>query len=90
MRIKFVVTAGLAAAMETDPATNSAVLDALRRFTSGEWGELPQEDKEANDRDLLAECGRVLARYPTPSGPIYIIYYPGSEEPATILYCAEY
>lgn len=88
--LKFVVTSGLAAAMERDPATNSAVLDALRRFVAHEWGDVPQEDAEANDRDLAESCGRVLARYKTPSDDIYIICYPGTDEPATILFCREY
>ena len=88
--IKFVMTQGLAAAADENPATGAAIYDALRRFGAREWGDLSQEDKEANDRDLAESCGRVLARYETPSGDIYIIFYPGSEEPATILFCDEY
>ena len=87
---QFVITAMLSDAMKRDPETNGAVLDALRRFTAHEWGEVPQEDAEANDRDEAEGCGRVLARYKAPDDDIYIISYPGTDQPATIMYCYEY
>lgn len=89
-QISFTFTRKLAADMTNDAATKTAVLDALRRFTRDDWGKVPQEDKDANDRDKAAGVGRVLARYETPGGDIYIISYPGMDEPITALYCSEY
>lgn len=83
------ITAAIAEAMK-EPGTRDAVLDALRRFTFQDWGNVPVEDKEANDSDLRAGTGRILARYSTPPGDIYIISYPGTDTPATVLFCNEY
>lgn len=84
------VTRTLYETMQRDPATNAAVLEALRLFAADDWGEVPQEDKEANDRDKAAGVGRILARYKTPSRDIYITQYPGSDSPASVMYCREY
>lgn len=67
-----------------------AVFEAIRRFNRCDWGNVPQCDKEANDADLKAGSGRILARYESPQGDIYIISYPGTDEPPTILFCREY
>ena len=67
-----------------------AVYTAIRRFARHDWGKIPQCDKEANDSDLKAGSGRILARYDSPRGDIYIISYPGTEQPPTVLFCREY
>lgn len=71
-----------------------AVYEALERFTAGDWGNLCQEDKDANDADLEARDGHVLARYETPKGDIYInlVFDEPSiqSDAATIMYCNEY
>jgi hypothetical protein len=70
-----------------------AVYDALRQFNNGEWGKVPEEDKEANNRDLKDRAGHVLARYETPTGDIYInlVFSENpSEDTAMIMYCDEY
>lgn len=71
-----------------------AVYDALRRFNMGDWGKVPDEDKEANNADLRARDGHVLARYETPTGDIYInlVFDEPSiqSDAATIMYCEEY
>lgn len=87
--MEIVITAAVAEAMK-DPATNNAILEALRLFSANEWGKVPAEDKEANNADLAAGTGRILARYETPKGDIYIICYPGTDEPASVLFCREY
>lgn len=89
-QIAVTLTRRLAADMESDPAINRAVLDALRLFAAGNWGKVPQEDKDANDRDKAAGVGRILARYETPGGDIYITSYPGTDEPIVAMYCREY
>ena len=88
--MRVVTTRTVAAAMERDPAMRETVFKSLDRFFAGDWGEVPDEDKAANNRDVQAQEGRVLARYGTPSGDIYIICYPGTDEPATVLLTSEY
>lgn len=89
-QIAVTFTRGLIDDMTRDRAIKRAVLDALRLFAAGNWGKVPQEDKDANDRDKAAGVGRVLARYETPGGDIYITSYPGTDEPVVVMYCREY
>ena len=49
-----------------------AVYNALQRFNNNDYGEIPQEDIEANNKDLADLDGHILAKYPTPNGYIYI------------------
>jgi hypothetical protein len=59
-----------AAALELDPA----VIDRLlNRHHCGDWGDLGEDDKRANDLDLK-EGGRLLwSRYDTEAGSFYVI-----------------
>ena len=86
----FVITAGVNAAIEKNPATLEAVKQAVQQFNNKDWGIVPEEDKEANNADFAANTGRILARYTTPDGDIYINSYPGTPEPAVIMFCNEY
>ena len=62
------MTAGVAA-LELD-AEDIAWL--LHRHQCGDWGDLDDEDKQANDRDRkLGE--RLLSRYDTDAGSLYVI-----------------
>jgi len=77
-----------------DEEMAKAVVSALQRFHAGDWGDVPDEDKAANNQDLADRDGHVLAKYPTPNGNIYINLV--FDEPsinadaATIMYCNEY
>ena len=54
-------------------ALNVDLAKYLRRHHCGDWGEeLCAEDKEANERSLK-DGTRLLSRYSTPGGSIYII-----------------
>lgn len=86
----FVITAGINAAIEKNPGTLEAIKQAVEQFNNCNWGKVPEEDKEANNADLAANTGRILARYETPEGDIYINAYPGTDEPAVIMFCYEY
>ena len=44
---------------------NDVLLDCLNRHASGDWGDLDDEDKEANN-DALATGGRILSSYQVP------------------------
>lgn len=68
----FTVTRRINNAIADDIKTAKAVTQAIGRFYSGDWGELSDDDKEANNADFRARDGHVLGRYKTPAGDIYI------------------
>lgn len=76
------------AAVLRDEKTASDINSALEKYCSGDWGDLCQEDKEANDR-ATAENERLLARYKTASGDVYIITE-ADRSSTVILFCEEY
>ena len=91
--IQFVITRTLFTAGERDRETEKAFLKAIERFRNGDWGELCQEDKDANDSDLANRDGHVLGRYKTPSGDIYInleFHDESKEDLACLMFCNEY
>jgi hypothetical protein len=62
------MTAGVAA-LELDP---DHIARLLHRHQCGDWGDLDDEDKQANDRDLRSG-ERLLSRYDTEAGALYVI-----------------
>ncbi len=49
------------------------ILAALARHLNGDWGELDDEDKKANERALI-EQQRILSKYISANGiPFYVI-----------------
>jgi hypothetical protein len=48
------------------------ILAGIRRHEAGDWGELPPEDREANDRALI-EGTRILSVYPSKGVCFWII-----------------
>ena len=72
MDYKLYMTKSVNNAVADNEDVAKAVYDAVRRFGAGDWGLVPDEDKQANDIDLQNRDGHVLARYDTPSGDIYI------------------
>lgn len=64
MQIKTIVTAGVAAEMSNSDSFIRFVLSSIRCHRSGDWGEVSDEDKQANnDAPLYA-----LSAYATPDG----------------------
>ena len=63
----------------------------LHRHIQGDWGEVPPEDKQANDRDLLFG-GRLLSAYKTLLGEKILVITEGSEDSrvTTILLSSDY
>ena len=82
------VTRGLYAAMQKDPRTEAAVIESVKNYTAGKWGELPAEDQAANDA-ALKSGSRLIGKYQTPAGPIYIITE-ADRRHTTVLFCDEY
>ena len=72
---------------------HKAVENALKRFNNKDWGNISQEDKDANECDLLSRTGSLLARYETPINDIYIVKDFGANETddvTTVMFCNEY
>lgn len=84
----------------TDPETAAYLRDCLLLMFSGMYGEIPAEDTAANNEELAAGEGRILARYKRQgklTEDIYIIAYFSASNPGNIdfnntmiLYCSEY
>ena len=57
--------------------------ECLQQFFAGNYGTVPAEDTEANNNELAAGCGRIVARYAAAAGlreDIYIIAYFDKDE----------
>ena len=48
------------------------VFAGLKKWVCGDWGELGDEDKQANSADIKSGWGHVLGKYDTCHGSIYI------------------
>ena len=58
--------------------------ECLRQFYAGNYGIVPAEDTEANNSELAAGYGRIVARYKAAAGlkeDIYIIAFFNADEP---------
>ena len=66
------MTRGISNAIEKSFEFWKDVAIALERYSSGDWGDLCEEDKQANDYALKCD-GRLLGKYNTCKGSIYII-----------------
>lgn len=72
-----------------DEITETDVILALRRHASGDWGELSDEDKEANERALTEEA-RILSSYRDKSGTKFWIITEADRSATTVLLPSEY
>ena len=53
----------IAGASVDSPETIRYIIDCVNRFYRGDYGEVGQEDTDANNADLRAGEGHILARY---------------------------
>jgi hypothetical protein len=51
-----------------DKLSPAAMASALARHVTGDWGDVDDEDRAANDADVIAG-GRLLSTYPIPDEP---------------------
>ena len=77
-KMKILQTAGIMADIQADPtdATHLYVVEKLRRFYSGDYGNVGKRQTEANNKVLSAGHGRIVATYEKGAGltdHIYII-----------------
>ena len=85
-----VITRGLAAALEHNEEVSKDVHLAWQRYLQCDWGNLGEEDKEMNN-NAVEDPGsdRILAKYSTSEGDIYIITE-ADRSYTTIMFCDEY
>ena len=67
----------------------SEIVHALRRHARGDWGELDNEDRQANDR-ALKEGTRLLSSYHTNAGVKFWIITEADRSATTVLLPEEY
>lgn len=67
----------------------SEMMRALRRHARSDWGELEQEDLEANDR-AVKEGGRLLSAYRSKAGTKFWIITEADRSATTVLLPEEY
>lgn len=69
--------------------THDDTLNALNRHRTGDWGDLDQEDKKANDRALI-EGSRLLSAYHSASGVKFWIITEADRSATTVLLPEDY
>jgi hypothetical protein len=75
-------------ALENVPELDMAL--ALDRHTKGDWGDLTDEDRQAND-DAITNGGRLLSSYRTvPSGTKFWIITEADRSATTVLLPEDY
>ena len=68
-----VMTRGIAEAVRTNNDFSLFVTYSMMRFCKEDWGDLPREDKRMNDSAVKNNDDRIVARYNSEYGDIYII-----------------
>ena len=56
-------TATVAEVVKRDESTFFYIIKCLNRFFTGDYGDISEEDTAANNADLKAGSGHILARY---------------------------
>ena len=84
-----VMTAGVASESQTDQKFSDFVFRSIGRHAKGDWGDLCEEDKAANDADLTAG-GRILSAYEEPPMPKIWIITEWDRSVTTVLFPDEY
>lgn len=83
-----VATSAVNQTMATSEKFKDEVQTAFKRYSDKDWGDLPQSDKNMNDKALEGKS-RIVAKYNTSEGAIYIITE-WDRSLTTILFIDEY
>jgi len=86
---QLVATSGVAGEMETNPRFAEFVARSLQRHAAADWGDLSQDDWEANDQ-ALREGGRLFSAYQEEGLPKIWIITEWDRSVTTILFPEEY
>ena len=82
------MTQGVSQLLERDEAFSVFVIKSLNRHISGDWGELGEEDKTAND-EALENDTRIFSAYVSSDYKIWVITE-WDRSSTTILFPSEY
>lgn len=82
-------SAGIAHHMEQDKGFDKEILDCVQRYKIGDWGDMCDEDDQANDKAVSSGQDRILAAYNTSAGKVYIITE-WDRKYTTVLFADEY
>ena len=91
-------TRSIDASLRGSLETLGYIAECVNRFYNGDYGEVPQEDTDANNYDLIIGEGHILARYERMynlEDDIYIEAYFSESAPGvesnniTVMYCRE-
>ncbi len=74
---------------EEDSTFAKEVETAFKKYINADWGITCKEDKAMNDEAVSSGSDRILAKYPTCKGDIFIITE-WDRSATTILFCDEY
>ena len=86
---KIVMTRGIGAIIDQRPEYHAEIVSILERYAGCDWGILGEDDKTMNDNAVERNDDRILARYHTSEGDVYVITkYDRSY--TTIMFCKEY
>ena len=69
--------------------THDDILTALGRHAAGDWGELDEEDRQANERALLKDT-RLVSRYRATNGTKFYIITEWDRSLTTVLLPEDY
>lgn len=86
---RLVATAGIDAEIKRNPAFSDFVGQCMQRHIHGDWGDLTQEDKKANDA-ALKEGNRLLSAYEQKPFPKIWIITEWNRSVTTVLFPEEY
>lgn len=84
-----VQTRGIYEACQESPDFLKEVQEAFFKYISCDWGDLCEDDQDANNSAVENNDDRILAKYNTSKGGIYIITE-WDRSATTILFCNEY
>ena len=82
------MTRGIDNAVDNNSNYKIEILDSLIRYIHCDWGDLCDEDKEANEL-AIQNNDRILATYTTSCGKIYIITE-SNRSYTTVMFANEY
>ena len=85
---KVYMTSGINHAIDEDENYHKELINCFEKYLIGNWGDLCEEDKQANE-DALINNERILAAYLTSKGKVYLITE-RDRSCTTILFASEY
>lgn len=89
MSAKFPLGSLHATASALAEITRSDILNGLRRHLQGDWGDLDEEDRQANERALVEDT-RLVSRYRAANGTKFYIITEWDRSLTTILLPEDY